>query len=300
MNAVVKSIGAQMPYGLRPQSMTELMQFAQLAAKSGLMPKDYVGKPENIVIAVQMGSELGLAPMQALQNISIINGRPSVWGDAMLGLVRASGLCDSLSETLAGAGDDETATCTLMRRGDPNPIVGTFSVSDAKKANLFGKPGPWQQYPKRMMKLRARGFALRDGFPDVLRGLISTEEAQDIPADAPPPHRGATIEHRAEPPAQPRLAEALGDAIPETSEPVRPFGLYLRDKLAAATTPHEVAALRLDPRIAPFLTSGPPDAVAHAVALIEARIEVLMPAMTEGPPPVEGEPIADDDLSGGI
>ena len=169
---------------LRPQSFAELSQFAQMAAKSALVPRDYQGKPENVMLAVQMGSEVGLAPMQALQNIAVVNGRPAIWGDAMLGLIKASGMLTDIVETIAGEGDAMTATC-VVKRANSSPITATFSVADAKKAGLWGKQGPWTQYSRRMLQLRARGFACRDGFPDVLKGLISAEEAQDIPVNAP-------------------------------------------------------------------------------------------------------------------
>src|SRR5271157_4583847 len=94
---------------LRPQSFGELAQFAQMAAKSALVPRDYQGKPENVMLAVQMGSEIGLAPMQALQNIAVVNGRPALWGDAMLGLVKASGLLVDIIEKIEGEGDAMTA-----------------------------------------------------------------------------------------------------------------------------------------------------------------------------------------------
>ncbi len=54
-----------------------------------------------------------------------------------------------------------------------------ISKEDAKKAGLWGKAGPWSQYPKRMLQMRARSFALRDKFADALSGLIMAEEAQD-------------------------------------------------------------------------------------------------------------------------
>ncbi|KXV71309.1 hypothetical protein AD952_09725 [Acetobacter cerevisiae] len=165
---------------LQPSNFQELVGFAKMAAGSDLMPKDYKGKPENIMIAVQMGSELGLAPMQAIQNIAVINGRPSIWGDAMLGLVRSSGKCASVREYFEGEGDNFKAVC-ITKRVDGDEITSEFSVADAKKADLFGKQGPWRQYLRRMLQMRARGFALRDGYPDVLKGLISGEEAQDIP-----------------------------------------------------------------------------------------------------------------------
>lgn len=165
---------------LQPSNFQELVGFAKMAAGSDLMPKDYKGKPENIMIAVQMGSELGLAPMQSIQNIAVINGRPSLWGDAMLGLVRSSGKCTSVREHFEGQGDQYKAVC-FTKRIDGDEITSEFSIEDAKKAGLFGKQGPWQQYPRRMLQMRARGFALRDAYPDVLKGLIAAEEAQDMP-----------------------------------------------------------------------------------------------------------------------
>jgi len=160
----------------------QLMRFGQIASKSGMVPTQYSNKPEAIIIAVQMGSELGLAPMQSLQNIAVINGRPSVWGDALLGLVKASPVCDDVVETIEGSGDSMTAICVAKRKGKA-PVEARFSVEDAKGASLWTKPGPWKQYPRRMLQMRARGFALRDAFPDVLRGLITAEEAADMPED---------------------------------------------------------------------------------------------------------------------
>jgi len=180
MNAVTTTQG-HAP-AIQISSFNELMRFAEIAAGSGMVPKDYMGKPSAILIAVQMGSELGLAPMQSMQNIAVINGRPSVWGDALLGLVKASPVCDDVVETLEGEGDKMTAICVAMRKGKA-PVEARFSVQDAKDAGLWSKPGPWKQYPKRMLQMRSRGFALRDAFPDVLRGLITAEEAGDIPQD---------------------------------------------------------------------------------------------------------------------
>lgn len=170
-----------------PTTVDELRDMAADIVKSGWAPKG-MNKPETVFVAIQMGLELGLAPMQALQNIAVINGRPSIWGDAMPGLVKASGLLESFSESFEGkeGADSFTAVCVAKRRGEANPIVQRFSVADAKRANLWDKQGPWTQYPKRMLQMRARSWALRDGFPDVLRGLQASEEVRDIPIDVTP------------------------------------------------------------------------------------------------------------------
>jgi len=167
------------PRGLALQTISEAMTFGKMLAGSSFVPKDFRGKPEDCVLAVQHGAELGLGPMQSVQSIAVINGRPSIWGDAAIALAKGSAVCEYISERIEGDGDSMTAICEAKRRTDPTATVSTFSVADAKKAGLWGKAGPWQQYPKRMLQLRARGFALRDAFPDILRGLVTAEEAQD-------------------------------------------------------------------------------------------------------------------------
>jgi hypothetical protein len=172
--------------GLALQTMGEAMSFAQMVAKSDFAPKDFKGKPESCLLAIQHGSEVGLSPMQSLQSIAVINGRPTIWGDAALALVQSCPVCEYVREYIEGEGDSLTAVCEAKRQGYPSPSVSRFSVADAKKAGLWGKTGPWTQYPTRMLALRARGFALRNAFADALRGLITAEEARDYPTQAEP------------------------------------------------------------------------------------------------------------------
>jgi len=144
-----------------------------------------------------------LQPMQAMQNIAVINGRPSIWGDAMIALVRACPAFEYINETQT----DKEATCVIKRKGEPE-AVRTFSMEDAKRAGLTGKSGPWTQYPKRMMQMRARSWALRDVFPDVLKGMICAEEALDSgPRDVTPVTRtAATLE---------RIKQSKQEPVPE-------------------------------------------------------------------------------------
>ena len=167
------------PRGLSLQSVADAMKFGEMVSSSDFAPKDFRGKPASCMLAIQCGAEIGLAPLQSLQSIAVVNGRPSVYGDAALALVKASPVCEYVTESIEGDGDQMTAICTAKRRGYPQPTVVRFTVADAKKASLWGKSGPWTQYPKRMLQMRARGFALRDCFPDVLKGLVTAEEAQD-------------------------------------------------------------------------------------------------------------------------
>jgi hypothetical protein len=167
-------------FALEPKSLTEAMEIAKMLSDSSMVPACYKGKAADTLVAMMMGKEVGLNPIQALQNIAVINGKPSIYGDAMLALVQNHPKFGGIEESF----DDEsmTATCTVFRRNG-KPHTQKFSQVDAATAKLWGKAGPWTQYPKRMLQMRARGFALRSQFADALAGLITAEEAQDMPVE---------------------------------------------------------------------------------------------------------------------
>ena len=172
------AIATRQQFDLSPQTFEQALTFSNYLADSDMVPKDFKGKPGNCLVAIQWGMEIGLKPLQAMQNIAVINGRPSLWGDAVIALVRSSPLCEYIIEE----DDGRTATCRVKRRGEPEQSR-SFSMDDAKAAGLLGKQGPWTQYPKRMRQMRARAFAVRDVFPDVLKGLPVAEEVMDTPSE---------------------------------------------------------------------------------------------------------------------
>lgn len=183
MNEVSSEVATttkQVVFDLSPQTFEQALTFSNYLAESDMVPKDFKGKPGNCLVAMQWGMEIGLKPLQSLQNIAVINGRPAIWGDALIAIVRSSPACEYILETQT----DTTATCKVKRRGEPEQ-ERTFSMGDAQAAGLKGKQGPWTQYPKRMMQMRARAFALRDVFPDVLKGLPVAEELMDTPTTPP-------------------------------------------------------------------------------------------------------------------
>jgi len=167
-------------FEMKPKTLAEAMRFCEIMADSDLVPKDYKGKPGNIMVAIQLGAELGLTPMRALKSIAVINGRPSMWGDEMLAMVLASPLCEYIDESES---TPKEGVCKIKRKGHPE-YISRFSLEDARRAGLIGKQGPWTLYEGRMLKLRARGFGIRDKFADKLANLITTEEAMDMPVVA--------------------------------------------------------------------------------------------------------------------
>ena len=192
---------------LTPSNMAEAMQFAETMAASSFVPKAFQGKPADIVVAVQWASEVGLAPFAALQSMAVINGKPSLYGDGMMALI--TGHPEYVSHKEWREGDEAFCTIVRMRFGEKVETTRSFSMNDAQRARLTGK-GPWQQYPKRMLQMRARGFAARDSFPDALAGVIIKEEALDYPTGPTEP-RDITDQVVVNP-----LDAAFGADTPET------------------------------------------------------------------------------------
>lgn len=167
------------PGDLPLANIEDLLKLSSVLYKAGISK---ALREEQVAAIVLMGREVGLSPVQACQNIMTTNGRMTIWGDALLALVRRSGLLEKFEESIDGTGDDRTAKCVVKRLGDEKEVVVTFSMADARKAKLLDKSGtPWQTYPDRMLKMRARSWALRDNFTDVLCGLTAAEEAADEP-----------------------------------------------------------------------------------------------------------------------
>ncbi len=172
--------------GVEINDTHDAWRFANIAFTSGLAPKGFKNVA-SVMIAVMMGAELGMTPMASIQNIAVINGRPSLWGDIMLALVRQSGLFDEevFEETCDDSLEGGTGFCTVRRKPDGKAITRHFSMVDAERAKLLAKDATWHTYPQRMLMFRPRSWALRDAFGDVLMGLRSAEEERDIPDDVP-------------------------------------------------------------------------------------------------------------------
>ena len=255
------------PMGLTPSNIGEAIQLAELMSKSGIVPKDYQGNPGNIIVAIQWGAEIGLPPLQAMQNLAVINGRPALWGDAVIAIVRGSGLLESISEDIG----DTSATCTVKRRNE-QPVSRTFSMDDAKRAGLSGKQGPWSQYPKRMLQMRARAWALRDVFPDVLRGVHVAEEAQDMPSERDMGQAQVIPE-----PAGASRTESVKAKLAGKRKPIEPAA-DLDDVLSAIANAESIETLKAAATLAGKLGTDEDKAVARqAYADRKAALEATPP-----------------------
>ena len=214
-------------FGKTPDNFEQAYRLAKCIASSDFAPPPYKGKANDCLVAMEMGAELGLTPMQALQNIAVIKGRPCLWGDAMLALVKCHTAFEDIQETF----NDKTQTAICMvKRKKQTAHTATFSLEDAKRAGLSGR-GVWLTYPKRMLQMRARGFALRDVFPDALKGLQTIEEISDFTANKP-----ATVETIATATTSASQADDLAKQLVEASK-------ASIDKLDTATVKDAKAAI---------------------------------------------------------
>lgn len=243
--ALVPASTARVParVGVAPSNVDEAWRLSVMMAKSDLVPKMFRNKPEDVMVAIQLGTEIGFAPMQALQSIAVINGRPSVWGDGFLALIMSSPLYRDHDEFYEVDGqrrdglvaddlkkDTTAAACTFWRHGKATPVTRRFTIAQAKKASLLGKEGPWTSYPDRMLLMRARSWSGRDTFPDLLRGIRTAEEAMDERVvDADPPMAVREVRRISETPPAPtpappvpveRVDTGTGEVLPLSADDI--------------------------------------------------------------------------------
>lgn len=160
-------------------SLQEAQPVAEMLAKSALVPKAYQGKPSDIIVACAMGAAVGLSPLQALAGIAVVNGRATLYGDSMLAVCQQRLDWGGIATEWPSANHCRVTVTRILRNGQTTTGVGEFSDSDAKRAGLWTKAGPWSQYPQRMLEIRARAFALRNVFADALAGFHCREEVED-------------------------------------------------------------------------------------------------------------------------
>ena len=165
---------------------------AERIAKSALIPQAYRGKPADAAICMMYGAEVGLPPMTALQRIIVINGKPTLDAQGMAALIRGAG------HSIVGKTSNEEAIVTGRRKDNGDEMTVTFTMADAKRANLV-KNGPWTQYPSSMLWARAVSKLARELFPDVLMGMSYVPEEMGevagVVVDGPePPTREEAID----------------------------------------------------------------------------------------------------------
>lgn len=156
------------------QPLDQQINYAKAMAVSNLLPVAYQNHPENVLVALAQGQALGIAPIQAMNQINVIKGKPALSADLIAALVRRAG------HRLRVEGDDTYAQATVIRADDPDyiPKPVRWDMERAKRAGLLGNPS-WQKYPAAMLRARAISEAARAWANDALYGFIYTPEELD-------------------------------------------------------------------------------------------------------------------------
>lgn len=228
---------ARAGHELPVNSITEMMQLAEILFKGGAATLPNVDRPEKVFHLLLHGREIGLTWAQSLAGLNLgKNGKITIGGDAALALVLQSGLLEDIKEFWEGEDATRKGVCVVKRKGFPDPRRFEFTTAQAETAGLIKRAkgdkgdGPWLAYRDRMLRYRPLGYALRDVFPDVLKGLYLTEEVADGSGGSDPNVVNTQVTVRgttADPPKQLPASQAVAPvatppAEQQASEPVAP------------------------------------------------------------------------------
>jgi len=246
-----------------PQTFEETMRIGRAVVASGLAPAALIGKLEGddaaaaVAVAIMSGAELGLKPMVSLRSFTVINGRPALYGDGLINVVRMSGKVAYLRTGCEERGGKMVGYCEAKRLDTGEEKRVEFSQGDAERAGLWQtkatvikwnkwdkkneeKPNdsPWYRFPQRMLAWRAAGYCLRELFGDVLGGIrdefeareiADPEEMRDITPTTEPVEAKPTPPKPPKPPAPPSATTI--DADPVTEQPAGESEFSLGDFL---------------------------------------------------------------------
>ncbi len=169
---------------------------AERIAKSALVPSAYRGKPTDLAIALMFGAEIGLPPMAAMNRIVVVEGKPALDAQGMVAVIRAAG------HSLSGETSSDRATVKGKRGDTGDEMTVTFSMDDARRANLTNK-GVWKSYPSSMLWARAVSQLARMLFADCLLGFSYVPEEADFDGKHEFTADGALVAAPAEPASAP-------------------------------------------------------------------------------------------------
>lgn len=176
LDAIQVSPGA----GAKIQSAGDAWMLAQVYHRAGMVPNGF-RNPQQVMVALLAGSELGLPPTTSLKWIMSFGNMPVLYGDGPIGVSLRSGQVEWFDSGYDGepGKDTRTAWFEIKRKNISKSARRTFSLADAKKAGLAGKDN-WKKFDERMLFNRARAFAIRDLFADCLGGLSIYEELEGV------------------------------------------------------------------------------------------------------------------------
>ncbi|QXN74968.1 RecT-like ssDNA binding protein [Gordonia phage Posh] len=205
------------------KAMNTAYELAEAMCGTALVPATYRGKPQDGTAAILYGAELGLTPIQSLQQIFVVHGTPAIYARTMVALLKSRGFkiwTESSSDeavTVMGQAPDGTAegSTWTIERAEKAGYVPTIDDATGKykvnsKGNLIGNE-KYLTDPQAMLYAKAAAEVCRRLAPDVLLGIAYTREdlESETPEDGP---RRVPNEQQASAPGVDDLRKRLGIA----------------------------------------------------------------------------------------
>lgn len=167
----------------QPSSFSEVVSLANVLSQAQIIPAGLRGKPNDVAAIVLHGASLGIDAMSAIRSMHIIEGKPTLSADLMAGLAKRSTACEYF---IVVESTDAVATYETKRRGDPKPVRMSFTIEQARTAQLTGK-GTWKAYPAAMLRARAASALARAVYSDLFAGVYDPDELEPTTIDVTPP-----------------------------------------------------------------------------------------------------------------
>lgn len=173
------------PVPFHPRDTAEMFRYAQFLANSNLIPRALYKQPNDILVVLLKGQDLGLTPMQSISGINVIDGKAEVGALMMVSMIRKSGMCEQWRLVFS---DATRAVYTTKRRGDDEATTFEYTIEEAEQANLTRKGGtpekvarsPWNTQRRTMLRRRCQSFLAREVYPDICAGLYDHDELREI------------------------------------------------------------------------------------------------------------------------
>ena len=185
----VKAPGQQ--HSLAPRNFSEAAEAAVRYANSSLVPAHFKGKPDDCFIAIQLAARQNVDPLMLMQHSYVVGGKPGVEGKYAIALMNARGpFKTGVQYEYRGEGDARSCTAWGTYRATGKRCESTVNMAMVKAEGWIKNP-KWTSMCDQMLAYRAGAFLARLYCPEVLMGMQTVEELEDIIDITPAPSQAA-------------------------------------------------------------------------------------------------------------
>lgn len=201
-----------------PDKFEHAQRVAKVFSESALVPGHFQGKLANCLIALNIADRMGEDPLTVMQNLAIVSGKPCWQTQYMIARANKSGVFASRITWAAEGKAEALAVTASAKLADSGEVVSVAVSMAMAKADGWLKNAKYQSMPEHMLRWRSAAMLIRLYAPEVMLGIQSVEEVEDVssgaardvtpPRPAQQPVIGASPTSAARPSGPPRIAHA--------------------------------------------------------------------------------------------